>query len=465
MAVSRTRLAVVVAVCAAALSAQVAPGDALPWPGGAAAALAGTPAATARCVVWRSGAGVRAGRWARDESWFAEERARRRLPQFAVVAVVPPTAAGRLPAADVVVVDAADAAASWFRVAEEHVVVTGPDGVVRFVGSPGAGLDDAVDDAVAGRCDLAGARLAHDCRRTAARDFDAMSAAFAEPVASALAHAPRDGLLHALRYLVAATKADAPAAARTFAADSVAKLTATPQALAVFVDVAVRGAHAKVELAAAVAPAMAAAAATAPADFAVQLAHLRVLGLCGEGRAFGRQAVRVRRLAHDDGAACLELAAVLADGARAPIYGDFAAGVVARAADLQAEPRWLAAARFAVAWNCRGDAAAAQSVVADYTARAAHISLNNDCWYLLTDLATSGRFDPFAAALADVMAGDPEALDYFECDTVASAYFAVGRTADAVAFAARAVARGGADVPAYGERLRRYQQALATAVR
>ena len=56
-----------------------------------------------------------------------------------------------------------------------------------------------------------------------------------------------------------------------------------------------------------------------------------------------------------------------------------------------------------------------------------------------------------------------EALDYFECDTVAFACFRAGRIADAVAFAERAVDASGGAVAAYGERLRWYRERLAPA--
>jgi hypothetical protein len=458
---------------AAIALAQVAPGDDLPRSGGAATVLAGR--AGVRCVVWRDATGERAARARRDDAWFRAlcARAPAGLLVVTVVAARAPAPAagasadcaagtaevGAHPACTV----AGAAGPAWFADALDGVVVTDADGLVQFVGGVGAGLADAIAAALAGGVDLAAARAAHACRLRFASWLDGPDGFVAGMLPDALAHAPHDGLLHALRWLLAAAN-DPPPAAAALAQASLRQLADDPRALATFSDHALRGALAPHALAALAAPALARAAAAAPDDVAVQIAAVRALGGAGEARAVGRLVVRARRLAADDPTACLDLAAALVSQPEPAIYGDVAAALVDRAAVLGARPRWLAAARVAVAMRCRGDAATAQAVLDDYTvAEGAGTSRNNDCWRWLTDRSTFGCCEDFAIALADRMVEDVAALDYFECDTVAFACLRAGRRAEAVAFAERAVAASADAVPAYGARLRWYRSELGVA--
>jgi hypothetical protein len=453
------RLVAAAASLAAVAAAQVAPGDSLPWPGGAGPAIAARGGA--RCVVWRDATAERAERARRDDAWFAAFGARAPAGFLLVTVVDAPAAVGgdRVASArrsGATPADAGTAGAAWFADLDDGVVVTDGDGVVQFVGAVGAGLLDAVASVLAGSHDLAAARAAHACRQGFASRCDGPDGFAARALGAAMAHAPNDGLLHALRFLLA--EASEPAAASSLAAASLQQLAGDPRALAMFVDCAARGASAPLPLLTAAAPWVARAAAAAPEDFAVQVAAARALGAVGDTRAVGRVAVRARRLAHADAAGCLELAAALVAQPEPAVYGDLAAALVERAAALGASARWLAAARCAVALRCRGDADAAAAVLDAYAAGAgAGASPNNDCWRWLTDRATFGRFEEFAIALADRMVESAAVLDYYECDTVAFACLRAGRVADAVAFAERAVAASGGAVAAYGERLRWYR--------
>jgi hypothetical protein len=457
-----------IAGSALAVVAQVAPGDALARSGGVANALADRGAA--RCVVWRDATGDRAVRTRRDDAWFRALCARAPAGLLVVTVVDGPAAGadgaaggdGAVGGEARTVIGAAGAA--WFVDALDGVVVTDGDGVVHFVGAVGSGLTDAIAGALAGGVDLAAARAAYTCRLRFAGWLDGPDGLVAAALPAALAHAPRDGLLHAVRWLLAAAHEPPPAAA-TVAHAALRELADDPRALAAFGDHALRGALAPRALAAVVAPALARAAAAAPEDFAVQLAAVRALGGAGQTRAVGRLAAHARRLAGDDALACLELAAALVAQPEPAVYGDFAAALVARAAALGAPPRWLAACHVAVARRCRGDAAAAADILDAYAAGPGKASSrNNDCWRWLTDRSTFGCCEDFAIALADRMVEDVAALDYFECDTVAFACLRAGRGDDAIDFAERAVAASGGAVPAYAARLRWYRSERAVAV-
>ena len=448
---------------AAIACAQVAPGDTLPRPDGAAAVLAGR--AGVRCVVWRDATGERAVRARRDDAWFRAlcERAPAELLVLTVVDGPAAAAGGAEAAGGQGVAVAGAAGPAWFVDALDGVVVTDGAGAVQFVGAVGSGLTDAIAGALGRGVDLAAARAAYSCRLRFAGWLDGPDGLVAGALPGALAHAPHDGLLHAVRWLLAAANEPTPAAA-ALAHASLRQLADQPRALAAFSDHALRGALAPSELAALVAPALARAAAAAPEDFAVQLAAVRALGGAGQARSVGRLAAHARRLANDDAMACLELAAALVAQPEPAVYGDFAAALVVRASVLGAPPRWLAACRVAVARRCRGDAAAAAAALDDYAAGAGKaISRNNDCWRWLTDRSTFGCCEDFAIALADRMVEDVAALDYFECDTVAFACLRAGRVDDAVGYAERAVAASGGAVPAYAARLRWYRGELAVA--
>jgi hypothetical protein len=118
--------------------------------------------------------------------------------------------------------------------------------------------------------------------------------------------------------------------------------------------------------------------------------------------------------------------------------------------------------RYAVALRCLEDKAAAQKIAADYMQEhQEHVSLNNDAWYLMTQVPTMGRGDALALAMCERMLEHKENLDSFEYDTVAMSMFLNGRGQEAVALEKTALEKGGGSDPeSYRERLRRYEAAL-----
>jgi len=441
--------------------AQVEPGAPLPnRPGDA--PVAGDVAA----VVYWCGAGARAAA-ARAEAPCGAALARRFVDApvdfVAVVAadtVDVPTGFRR-------VVDATGATASWFAADDPaFVVVADHRGIVRFVGEPFAGLVDALAGILAGHDDVAAARGARDCRRRFGRSlFDLRPPAVA-PLHAAVAHAPRDGQLRGMLYLVAAIGCRDAALAAQLADAALGALADEPRALAAFFDLAMRGEVRKADFARRALAVAARAEASAADDPAVQLAVLRLHVHAGDHREIGRRAIAARRLVRDDAVGCLELAAILAEGPDAAVHADLATLVVDRAAALRGEPRALAAARYGAAVRCAGDAAAGARVLDGYLAqRDPAIRSNNDCWRLLTDQRSMGRWTSFAVGLAERMTAAESDLAYFEYDTVALAMFLSGRGDDAIACAELAVERAGVAGVDYADRLRWYREAQAPAPR
>ncbi|MCB9887735.1 MAG: hypothetical protein H6838_19760 [Planctomycetes bacterium] len=390
-----------------------------------------------------------------------------------VVAVVgrDETDAPRLPDEDwspcSVAVDTTGATATWLG--DElgrnwNVVVVDGLGRVAFLGRPGAGLADAVQATLSGAADLAAEQHAFALRRLVSFD-DVAFERVRDELEAASAYAPHDGVLAGMRYALFAHHGDR-AAARAALDRDLPKLVHDGAALAWFADLALRADAAAPNLAATLCEPLAAAVAAAPRDVALGLANLRALVLAQRGRDVGRQVMRVRKLALADAEACLQFAEILAQAEQPAIYADLANQALQRAAALEASPRLLAATRFVVARRCAADDRAAQNVLAEYLERLQlRVSINNDCWYFLTELPTMGRYDVFAAALADRMLEQKEAMDYFEFDTAALAMFRAGRLADAVELQQQAIDKGGKDDPAYRGRLSRYKAAVAAAPR
>lgn len=345
-----------------------------------------------------------------------------------------------------------------------HVLVVDARGDVTYHGRLGEGLEDAVERTASGALRIADERQALQLRGTTS--FDDLPREFMKDgLLALLRRSPRDGraagVLHALLMHIG----DVPAARAQFDRQ-LAVLAGEGRALGVFADLVLRASPQPRALAEALAAPLQAAAKAAPHDVEIGLVLLRALVLAGHDRDVGRQVMRVRKLAEEARASCLEFAEILTHADQPAIHADLANRALARAAELQAPPRLLAVTRFLVARRCAGDEAAAQSVFAQYVeALPMRVSLNNDCWYLLTELPTMGRYDAFAVALAERMLEQREAMDYFEFDTVALAMFWAGRLADAVELQQQAIDKGGKDDPAYGERLQRYRAAAAAAPR
>lgn len=345
-----------------------------------------------------------------------------------------------------------------------NVLLVDRDGVVRFLGGAESGLVDAIEATLAGRDVAAGEAAAFTLRQNLLAGFDDATAEFVTPLTEAVAHAPHDGLLRGLLYLVQATKANDADAAKKVLQESLTGLSGEVRPLAVFCDLALRGDARRPGLAAAIKPVLHPAAASAPNDVVVQLAFLRSLVLLGDAREVGRQSMKLKKLATATAASCLEFATILTLDANAPVHKDLATLALDKAATLGADARLLAAARYGVAVRCAGEdgKAVLEAYLKDTELRA---SLNNDCWYFMTKLPTMGRYDVFAAGLAERMLEQKEGMDYFEFDTAALAMFLVGRSADAVALQETAIQKGGRGNPEYVERLQRYKNGQQPAPR
>ena len=366
-----------------------------------------------------------------------------------------------------VVQDVGEIASKWLgeeQGALWHIAVVDRRAQVVFLGRPGAGLVDALEATVSGQVDLEAERQADGLRRLDSFD-DAPFELLQRDLDAALRHAPHDGVLAGLRYALHAHRGDRTGARAALEQD-LPRLQSDGSALGAFADLVLRADPTAPGVAAVLCDPLAAAASAAPRDTALVLAQLRALVLARRGRDVGRQVMRARKLALANGDTCLSFAEILAQAEQPAIYADLANQALQRAAELEASPRALAAARFVVARRCGGDAAAAQAVFAEYVERLQlRVSINNDCWYFLTELASMGRYDVFAAALADRMLEQKDAMDYFEFDTAALAMFRVGRLADAVELQEQAIEKGGKDDADYRERLARYKAAMAAAPR
>lgn len=338
------------------------------------------------------------------------------------------------------------------------IVAVDARGVVQFVGEPGGGLIDEVERVLDGVTDADRAQQLFELRRDLVEEFGEVPGDEALDFLSPLVDAvPRDGLLQGLCYLMLATRADrAEAAAARFAAATEA-MADEPRPLAVFADLVLRGDPFGAGLAEAlVAPLQRAATAT-PDDPAVQLALLRALLRAGRGREAGRLAMQLRAVVTGTADGCVEFASLLTQAPEPAIWRDLATMALDAAARLGAEPFLLLALRHTVASRCQNDPVAARRLFDAYLADGgAGGSLNSDAWELMTGLGTMGRFDWFAAALAEQMLDAPDLMDDAEYDTAALAMFLTGRLDRAVELQRTALAKGGAGVSSYEERMRRY---------
>jgi hypothetical protein len=350
----------------------------------------------------------------------------------------------------------------WFALDSDspHVVVLDQQGRAQFQGTPESGLVDAVESVLAGRERVEEERAAAALRSDLVAGFDNTTAAVVEPLEQLVAHAPHDGLARGLLYLVLATKKNDPAAAQKFLRESLTVLATEVRPLAAFADLALRGDPRRPGLAVAVRDALKPAAATTSADTFVQLAWLRALVLAGDEREVGRQSMKLKKLVTATAADCLEFASILAQAGNAPVHRDLLTLALDKAAATGADPRQLTAARYAVAARCANDVETQKRLLDEYLKEnQIRASLNNDCWYLMTELATMGRYDTFAAGLAERMLEQKDGMDYFEFDTAALAMFLCGRFAEAVELQQTAIEKGGKGNPDYLERLDRYKAA------
>lgn len=374
------------------------------------------------------------------------------------------------PGCAVVVDDGARTEMAWATVnaqSRTNVVVLDGAGKLAFVGRPGAGLVDAIDNVLAGKADPVAAMRARGTRLLLPGMFDdAVGMSTVAKLQPLVQFAPRDGLLNGLLYLTLRTKANDGAGAQKHLATALRHLTGEARPLAVFADLVLRGDARRPSVVAALREPLKVAAAAAKADPVVQLAYLRVLVMAGDDRESGRQAMRIRKRVTNTATGCLDYAMLLTRAENPEIHADLATLTLDKAEKLQADPRLLAAARYTVALRCAKNESAAKKVMTVYLKdQDMRVGLNNDSWYFMTQLPTMGRFDWFAVGLVERMLEEREAMDYFEFDTAALAMFLVGRVAEAVELQEEALKKGNNAPAEYEERLARYKAHLAAAPR
>lgn len=464
------RLLFAVVACAP-LAAQVVPGSAIPaphwrsWLLGEPVVIGGAPAPA--CTVFSFC--TRRPEAAKDDADYLrglqQRFGERGLVVAAVLADAPADQADletRWAGCRIAVDDGGGTTTEWLGDAAWNVIALDRHGVVVFAGKAESGLVDAIERTLAGKPDVARERGAFSQRLECHVGFSDLGGEdLVRQLEGVIRHAPRDGTARGLLYATQVVKQLAPTAAKQVRAAAIAALRDEPRPLAAFTDLALRCDPHGEGLARDVLEPLAAAANAVPEDPFVQLAYLRALMLAGEDREVGRRAMRMLKTVLRAADTCLDFASVLAGDSNAIVHRDLAQRVLDQAEKLGAPARFLAAARYGAAVRCQGDPAAAKKVMDAYLDDGEHGSLNNDCWYLMTELPTMGRYDWFAAGLAERMLDDRESMSNFEFDTAALAMFLVGKVDQAVELQQKAIELGG-NTADYQQRLRRYQAAAAT---
>lgn len=345
-----------------------------------------------------------------------------------------------------------------------HVVAIDGKGRVVFQGDPGHGLVDAITESIAGTWDLAKAR-----ERVATREVlvqggvDNFVSAKPDLI---VANAGADGSLLGAAYLVAGFGGGDSAAAKELRREALARLGGEWRPLAVFADLALRCDDRAVDAASEIAAALQPAAAGAPNDPFVQLAYLRALVVADRGREVGRQAARAWKVAKNSAVHALAFGEILTHAPVPAVHKDLIGQAARRVEELGGDQRLLTALRYTTALRCDEDCEAAKALLATYlTDVQVRTQINNDCWYLMTEVPTLGRFPWFTAGLAERMLEQRDGMDYFEFDTVALAMFTVGRVKEAVELQETAIQKGGQGNPEYTNRLERYRARVAPAPR
>lgn len=428
-------------------------GDALPHTGDGAAV----------CTVWAFYSQL-PDLFEGDGGYLAGVRSRyaaRGVEVVASVARVDPPGIDAWADCRVVLDDAVATERAWTVVNREvraNLLVTDRTGKIRFVGTPGAGLVDAIDAVLDGRDELAQEGRAEALRLLLPESFDEASAAqVLRPLLDAVAHAPRDGMLHGLLYLTRYDKELDTEGADRQLARALEVLADEPRPLAVFADLAMRGAPRAAGLLDSLRPPLERALEHTPRDPVVLRACLRVCVLAGDGRAAGRIAARARRHVTRSADDCLDFAMLLATDSEPLRWRDLAELSVARAEQLGADEDLVVAARYAVALRCCGDAERAGKLLDAHLGKLAAEQFNDEAWFLMTRLETMGRYDWFAAGICERMV--VEEVPAHALDTAALAMFRVGRPVRALELQQAAVAADDQD-RAYQRRLERYRAAL-----
>jgi hypothetical protein len=458
--------ALVCALAAAPLRAQVVLGRPVPtgqwkeWLQGEAIASEGehAPACTVYAFYTRD---ANKAAFSSDAWYLADLQRRFGERGLAVVAVV-----GEQPA-DLgawqgcrVALDGGERTAAWFgeEPSRWYVVAVDRRQSTVFLGWPEAGLVDAIEAVLEGLDRFGAEKSAFTMRLDVAAGFDDLSAdAAVEHLESLLRHAPRDGTALGLLYLTYATKRCDAAGAEKVRERALKVLAAESRPFAAFADLALRGDPTGEGLAKSLAGwPLRQFASDAPNDLPVQLACLRALVLAGEGREVGRHAMRMQKAALASASACLDFVSILTRDEDAMVHVDLANRLLLRAEVLGAPPRLVTAARYGIATRCQQDPAAAKKLLDAYL-EDVPTTINNDCWYLMTELSTLGRFDWFALGLAERMLEQRESMGDYQFDTAALAMFLAGRVDEAIELQRIAIEKSGEKGGEYGQRLQRYE--------
>lgn len=282
-----------------------------------------------------------------------------------------------------------------------------------------------------------------------------------------LALNPTDGAVWALRYCVADQKLADASLAATVLREALTALSEQPYGLGWFCDVVLRSDQSTPGLGEAMWPLLTQAAPMAPADATLQLAALRALVRAGKDRLVGRLAQQLRKRFDGDPQALLHLAGILAGDHLPAVHRDVAAGAIDRAvelgasgdSDLDAIPLLLGV-RYEVARRCADDHKAAQAIADALVERLGADNLNDCAWYSMVRIRDRGCCDGLAIELCRRMLENRAALPGNELDTVALGMFLDGKLQLAVELQQAAVQKAGGQSQ-YGERLHRYETALA----
>ncbi|HLQ38411.1 MAG TPA: hypothetical protein VK348_11455 [Planctomycetota bacterium] len=347
-------------------------------------------------------------------------------------------------------------------VAEPLLQLSDGSGTVLWCGRPEHGLLTAAATALDGKLDPAVCARDAESRQNLCSGLDDLPAADLQPqIAQLLLHNPQDGIAWALQYLVQTRRLGDVAAARQTLAAAGRELAAAPAALGAFADLALRADRHDRQTVQALLPVLTQTAPAAGGDSRLQLAVLRALVRGGHRQEIKRRAERLRAAFDHRPEQLLQLAEILADEHGGKDWAVVAGTALARAEQLQADPRSVVAVRYRLLRNCSGDAAAAARLLASHTAElGGDTGVNNDAWYLMTELPTMGRFDDLAIALCDQLLLHRDRLEAFELDTCALGRWLAGDTAAAVELEATAATRDGSR-GSYEERLQVYRSALA----
>ena len=395
-------------------------------------------------------------------SWLSDIQARYGDRGLAVVVGARPDVAARIAASH-----------PGFGVAEAELQLPPVAGAVLFqLYSGNAG--DAVTWTAPDNCtDRIEAALALDLARTAPSEVDSLldslmyrvgdGGDFAEAIAHCVKSLPHSGRARALQVLEQWwCKGDYHEAQRLFDA-AMTVIGSDPIALVPFADLTLRGDHTNRSMAKTLVVALAPAAATAPRGAVTQLVYLRALLLAGQDRLAGRVAAQLPQLLGDSGMLQLWFAETLMEARSPPAFRDLADRALSLAAASAVEPRLIAIGKHKVLVRCGADAEAITKLLSDYRGDSSYAgSLNNDAWYLATQVDTMGRFDPFALAQVDEMCRlEGLAMDHGNKDTVALVVFCNGQFERAAELQTAANEGSGSD-RRYAARLKRYESALAS---